>query len=132
MSQKDVNLISIWTILLVGLPAFFPYTGVKMTLQIIVTLAIGFTLPPKLTLVPTVVNWLIYLMISPFFQVGGLGASLTTGLFGFNSAYILASYAVSKYLAARQKANQWKFIKAIIIGAGLSIFIGMTYGLIFL
>lgn len=128
-----MTLSSIFTILLVLFPAFFQVTGVIIPLQIIIVFIIGMILTPLATLVPTLSNILITMIIQyPIFDLanGSIQNFIQTPLLGFNISYVIAAFLMAKFLH-RQESIKWiDYFSAFLIGFAAIVIIGVTYSVL--
>jgi len=133
MTQKQMSLSSLFTILLILLPAPFQWTGIIISLQVIIVFIIGFILKPISTLIPTISNALITMIIQyPIFDLtnGSIQNIIWTPLFGFNISYVIAAYLMARSLN-KQNHNKWTdYFQAFLIGIASIVMIGVTYSII--
>lgn len=133
MTQKQMTLSSIFTILLVLLPAFFQVSGIIIPLQIIIVFIIGMVLTPIATLIPTISNVLITMIIQyPIFDLadGSIQNFIQTPLLGFNISYVIAAFLMANFLH-RQESIKWTdYFSAFLIGFAAIVIIGVTYSII--
>jgi len=133
MTQKQMTLSSLFTILLILFPSFFQWTGIIIILQIIIVFILGLALKPISTLIPTVSNILITMIIQyPIFDLvnGSIQNIIWTPLFGFNISYVIAAYLMARSLS-KQTYNKWTdYFQAFLIGVASIVMIGVTYSII--
>jgi len=134
MSQKQVMYASLLTVLLVLFPAFFQLSGMIILIQLPIAIAIGLILKPKITLIPTISNLIIFMIVQyPLFAFsqGSLANIFQSAVFGFNVSYIFAAEAMAIYLSKRKPPRKFTtYLKVLVIGIATSVLIGMTYYLI--